>query len=77
MEKFYCLFDISSNTLYPTIPGCRPIDDLILLENLRSHVAMVRPATRASTIEILETDAYCNLTASARERVQKIRQNLT
>lgn len=77
MEKLYCLFDISSNTLYTTIPGCLPTSDFTLLENVRSHVAMVRPAGRASVIEILETDAYCNPTQAAREFVQKIRESLT
>lgn len=77
MEKLYCLFDISSNTLYTTIPGCRPTNDVALLENVRSHVAMVRPANRASVIEILETDSHCNPTQSAREFVRKIRESLT
>lgn len=77
MEKLYCIFDISSNTLYTTIPGCRPTSDVVLLENVRSHVAMVRPATRTSVIEILETDAHCNPTQTAREFVQKIRESLT
>ena len=77
MEKLYCLFSISSNTLYTTVQGCQPINDYALLENLRAHVAMVKPPGPSSTMEILETDASCVPTAAARDRVQRIREGLS
>jgi hypothetical protein len=77
MEKLYCLFSISSNTLYTTIQGCRPTSDYVMLENLRFHVAMVKPPGPSSTMEILETDASCIPTAAAQDRVQRIREGLS
>jgi hypothetical protein len=77
MEKLYCLFSISSNTMYTTIPGCRPTSDYVTLENLRFHVAMVKPPVPSSTMEILETDSNCIPTSAAREFVQRIREGLT
>jgi hypothetical protein len=76
MKKMYCLFSISSNTLYTTIQGCRPTDDHVLLENLRAHISMIKPSTPSYTMEILETDEGCNLTSTSREFLLKIRESL-
>jgi hypothetical protein len=77
MEKLYCLFSISSNTIYTTIQGCRPTADYVLLENLRAYVSMIKPPSTSSTIEILETDASCNPTIASREMISRIRQQLS
>ncbi len=77
MEKFFCLFSISSNTIYTTIQGCRPTSDYVLLENLRSYVGMIKPPNRSYTLEILETDETCSLTQGSREMIAKIRERLT
>jgi len=75
-KKLYCLFSVSSNTLYTTIQGCKPTDDYILLENLRTYISMIRPSTPSYTMEILETDESCNLTPTSREFLLKIRESL-
>jgi hypothetical protein len=77
MEKLYCLFTISSNSLYTTVPGCVPVNDYVLLENLRAHIAMVRPPSRSMTMEILETDHNCIPTNQERLRVQDLRLKLS
>jgi hypothetical protein len=76
MRKLYCLFSISSNTLYTTVQGCKPTDDYVLLENLRAHISMIKPSVSSHTMEILETDEGCNPTSAAREMVRKIREQL-
>lgn len=76
MEKLFCLFSVSSNTIYTTIQGCRPTRDYVLLENLRSYVGMVKPPNGSYTLEILETDESCALTSTSREMVSKIRERL-
>lgn len=75
-EKLYCLFTISSNTLYTTIQGCRPTSDYWLLENLRSYVGMIKPPTKFTVIEILETDNSCVPTIDSRRTVDEIRRLL-
>lgn len=77
MEKLYCLFNISSNTCYTTIQGCRPTPDYVLLENLRAYISMVKPSTAACVMEILETDENCSPSQSARELITKIRERLS
>ncbi len=77
MEKLYCLFTISNNSLYTTIPGCVPVNDYVLLENLRSHVAMVRPPSRSMIMEIFETDHNCIPTNQERLRIQELRLKLS
>jgi len=77
MERLYCLFTISNNSLYTTIPGCMPTSDYVLLENLRSHVAMVKPPSKMMIMEILETDHNCVPTQHERKRVQDLRLNLS
>lgn len=76
MEKLFCLFSISSDTIYTTIQGCQPTNDYVLLENLRSYVAMIKPPTKYSTMEILETDENKSLTDDAWQMVQSIREHL-
>jgi hypothetical protein len=77
MGKLYCLFSISSNTLYTTIQGCQPTNDYFVLENLRSYVGMIKPPNGSCTLEILETDESGSLTSGAREMVRMIRERLT
>ena len=77
VRRLFCLFSISSTTAYTTIQGCRPTDDYCLLENLRSHIAEIRPSTAAMTVEIIETDESCSPTAVGRETVRRSREQLS
>ncbi len=78
MKPVYCLFTITSNSYYSTIPGSQPHEDEDLLMRIRSDIMKIRPNHgKVWALAVLETDAAGTPTESARARISDIRIHLS
>lgn len=78
MKPVYCLFTITSNSYYSTIPGSLPHEDEDLLMRIRSDIMKIRPSHgKMWALAVLETDGAGIPTDASRSRISDVRIHLS